>query len=165
MRLTLHSKFAKAAGCNVIATTSSDSKAAQLKQLGADHIINYKTDTNWGESAKKLTPGGEGVDIVIEVGGTKSMEQALKGIKCEGVISLIGFVGGTEGGPTIMSPLLNLCTIRGVMVGSRTMFEDMNKAIEANGIKPVVDEAEFDWKDLKKAYEHMVSYCTVRLFA
>ena len=119
--------------------------------------MNYKTDATWGESAKKLTPDGAGVDHILEVGGTKSIEQALKAIKAEGVISIIGFVGGTEGGPSIMSPLLNLCTIRGVLVGSRTQFEEMNRAIEANDIKPVVDETVFDWKDLKKAYEHMVS--------
>ena len=129
-----------------------------MKKLGADHIVNYKTDAKWGETVKKLTPGGEGVDHILEVGGTKSLEQALKAIKMEGVISLIGFVGGTEGGPSIMSPLLNVCTIRGVLVGSRAMFEEMNKAIEANDIKPALDETSFDWKDLTKAYEHMVSF-------
>ncbi|MCJ1332575.1 hypothetical protein MMC10_009268 [Thelotrema lepadinum] len=152
-------QFAKAAGCRVIATTSSDKKAEQLKKLGADHVLNYATDEKWGESAKKLTPNGEGVDHVVEVGGTKSIEQAFKAVKPEGVISLVGFVGGVEGGPTIMSPLLNICTIRGVLVGSRVMFEEMNRAIDANGIKPVVDEKVFDWKDLKGAYEYMVSFC------
>ena len=67
-------------------------------------------------------------------------------------------MGGVEGGPSIMSPLLNLCTLRGVLVGSRVMFEDMNRAIDANEIKPVVDEKVFDWKDLKGAYEHMVRF-------
>ena len=74
-------QFAKAAGCRVIATTSSDDKAAQLKKLGADHVLNYKTDEKWGESAKGLTPEGEGVDHVVEVGGPKSIEQALKAVK------------------------------------------------------------------------------------
>ena len=150
-------QFAKAAGARVIATTSSDSKVAELKKLGADHVLNYRSDEKWGESAKKLTSNGEGVDHIIEVGGTKSIEQALQAIKPEGVISLVGFVGGAEGGPSIMSPLLHSCTIRGVLVGSRVMFEDMIKAIDANGIKPVVDQKVFDWRDLKAAYEHMVS--------
>ncbi|KAK1074372.1 hypothetical protein LTR48_009316, partial [Friedmanniomyces endolithicus] len=58
-------QFAKAAGARVIATTSSNEKGEKLKQLGADHVINYKEDSNWGETAKKLT-GGSGVQHVIE---------------------------------------------------------------------------------------------------
>jgi D-arabinose 1-dehydrogenase-like Zn-dependent alcohol dehydrogenase len=69
------SQFAKAAGAKVIATTSSPEKAEKLKQLGADHVINYKEDPNWGETAKKLTPGGEGVHHVIEVGGPQTVAQ------------------------------------------------------------------------------------------
>lgn len=57
-------QFAKAAGAKVIATTGSEEKAETLKKLGADHIINYKKTTNWGEEAKKLT-GGVGVDHII----------------------------------------------------------------------------------------------------
>lgn len=61
-------QFAKAAGAFVIATTSSDEKAARLKALGADVVLNYKTTPNWGEIARQKSPRGEGVDIVIEVG-------------------------------------------------------------------------------------------------
>lgn len=53
-------QFAIAAGATVIATTSSESKAKKLKELGAHHVINYKETPNWGEEAKKLTPGGLG---------------------------------------------------------------------------------------------------------
>ena len=72
-------------------------------------------------------------------------------------MSLIGFFGPVEGGPSIMSPLMNVCTIRGVLVGSRVMSEDMVKAVEANGIKPVVDGKVFGWEDLRGAYEYIVS--------
>lgn len=71
--------FAKAAGAFVIATTSSDDKAERLKGLGADVIINYKTNPDWGETARRLSPGGAGVDLIIEVGGPGSMTQSLKG--------------------------------------------------------------------------------------
>lgn len=74
-------QFAKAAGCKVIATTSSKEKADKLKQLGADHVINYKEDPNWGETAKKLTPGGLGVHHVVEVAGPVTMKQSLAAIK------------------------------------------------------------------------------------
>jgi NADPH:quinone reductase-like Zn-dependent oxidoreductase len=89
-------QFAKAAGARVIATTSSDKKAELLKKYGADHVINYKETPNWGETAKSLTPGGAGVEHVVEVGGPTTMAQSLKAVKIDGVISIIGFIGGFD---------------------------------------------------------------------
>ena len=147
-------QFAKAAGARVIATTSSSEKAEQLKKLGADHIINYKEDANWGESAKKLT-GGSGVQHVLEVGGPSTMKQSLNAIAIEGVISIIGFLGGAkmDNPPGFMDCLMNICTVRGVLVGSRMQFEEMNRAIEANDIKPVVDSKVFKLAETKEAYQ------------
>ena len=86
-------QFAKAAGAKVIATTSSREKADKLKQLGADHVINYKEDSSWGQTAKKLT-GGVGVQHILEVCGPNTMKQSLEAIAIDGVISIIGFLGG-----------------------------------------------------------------------
>lgn len=68
-------QFAKAIGANVIATTSSTAKAERLRQIGADHVINYKQIPNWGDHAKALTPGGAGADLVIEIGGGATLKQ------------------------------------------------------------------------------------------
>ena len=67
-------QFAKAAGATVIATSSSNEKLDRLKALGADYLINYREDEDWGNSARHLT-GGRGVDHVIEVGGPASLAQ------------------------------------------------------------------------------------------
>jgi NADPH:quinone reductase-like Zn-dependent oxidoreductase len=149
-------QFAKAAGAKVIATTSSKEKADLLKKYGADHVINYKETSNWGEEAAKLTPGQKGVHHVVEVGGPSTMAQSLKAIAIDGVISIIGFIGG--GGaeqPTFLDCLNNICTVRGILVGSRLQMEDMCAAIEANDLHPIVDEKVFELKDLKEAYEYM----------
>jgi NADPH:quinone reductase-like Zn-dependent oxidoreductase len=129
-------QFAKAAGARVIATTSSSEKAEKLKKLGADHIINYKEDENLGETAKTIT-GGTGVQHVVEVGGPTSMKQSLAAVAIDGVISIIGFLGGdkAENAPGFLDCLTNICTVRGILVGSRLQFEEMNKAVEANNIK------------------------------
>ena len=149
-------QFAKAAGAKVIATTSSPKKAETLKKLGADHIINYKDEPNWGEKAKSLTPGGEGVHHVLEVGGPTTMAQSLKAIKIDGVITIIGFLGGfSKEQPTFLDCLNNVCTVRGVLVGSRLQFESMNRAIEANDIHPIVDDKVFTLEELKDAYQYM----------
>jgi len=148
-------QFALAAGAIVIATTSSKEKCDVLKKLGAHHTINYREDTNWGETAKKLSPRGAGVDHVIEVGGPNTMAQSMKAIKMEGVISVIGFVGGGPGEkqPSTLDALTHMCTIRGILVGSKAQFNDMNAAIDANNIHPVVDKT-FPFEQAKKAYQY-----------
>lgn len=148
-------QFAKAAGAKVIATTSSEKKAELLKKLGADHVINYKDDPNWGETAAQLTPNG-GVQHVVEVGGPTTMAQSLKAVAIDGVISIIGFLGGVQKDqPTFLDCLNNICTVRGVLVGSRLQMEDMCAAIEANDLHPVVDEKVFELQNLKDAYQYM----------
>lgn len=149
----------------MIATTSSAEKAEKLKKLGADHIINYKTDANWGETARKLTPDNVGVDHIVEVGGSGTLSQSLKCIKLEGVISVIGFLGGVDPKtqPTLLEALTNICTVRGVYVGSKALMNDMIRAIEANNIRPVVDEKVFTLEQTREAYEYMVSSQIVRI--
>lgn len=143
----------------MIATTSSSEKAEKLKKLGADHIINYKTDSNWGDAARKLTPGGVGVDHIIEVGGSGTLQQSFKCVKLEGIISVIGFLGGVDPKtqPSILETLTHICTVRGVYVGSKALMRDMVRAIEANDIHPVVDDKLFNLDQAKEAYEYMVS--------
>ncbi|KAJ5096046.1 Polyketide synthase enoylreductase [Penicillium alfredii] len=150
-------QFAKAAGATVIATTSSAAKADKLKKLGADHVLNYKIDANWGESARQLTPGGVGVDYVVEVGGTGTLQQSFKCIKFEGIISIIGFLGGVDpkGQPSVLDTLSHICTVRGVYVGSKALMKDMVRAIEANNIHPVVDEKVFRLDQTRDAYDYM----------
>jgi NADPH:quinone reductase-like Zn-dependent oxidoreductase len=83
-------------GARVIATTSSKAKADRVKALGADHVILYTEDENWGETAKKIA-GPRGIQHIIEVGGPNTMTQSLKAIGFDGVISVIGFLGGVKG--------------------------------------------------------------------
>lgn len=147
-------QFAVAAGATVIATTSSDEKGKRLKDLGAAHVINYKTDPNWGETVKKLT-GEIGVDNVIEVGGNTTIPQSLQAVKIDGLISIIGFLGGNaQDAPSVVEALYHMCTIRGLLVGSRLQFEEMNRAIEANNLKPLVDSKVFQFKEARDAYQY-----------
>lgn len=106
-------QFAKATGAKVIATTSSDSKAEKLKALGADYVLNYKSDSMWGETAKSLTPGGIGLQFVVEVGGPSSIAQSLKAVAFDGIISVVGFLGGVQGEsqPSFLEVIANVTFI------------------------------------------------------
>ncbi|HMO87070.1 MAG TPA: NAD(P)-dependent alcohol dehydrogenase, partial [Lacipirellulaceae bacterium] len=88
--------FAKLRGCRVIATSSSDEKLERLRRMGADHVINYRADANWGRSARGLA-GPLGVDHVIDVGGAGTIAQSIKAVRMGGQISLIGVVAGAAG--------------------------------------------------------------------
>ncbi|RDW85291.1 alcohol dehydrogenase-7 [Coleophoma cylindrospora] len=150
-------QFAKASGATVIATTSTDEKAATLKKLGADHVINYKTDVEWAKTARSFTPNHRGVDHIIEVGGPTTMGQSLNAIRIGGVISVIGFVGGApEKQPGFLDLLNSGGIARAVLVGSRVQFEEMVHAIDVNGIKPVYDEKVFELEELKEACQFML---------
>jgi NADPH:quinone reductase-like Zn-dependent oxidoreductase len=119
-------QFAKAAGAKVIATSSSARKCKILKNLGADHIINYIEVAEWGKEVKALTQDEEGVDHVIEVGGPGTMAQSLDAVKIDGVISIIGFLAEPEKKPTsFLEVLRRIAIVRGALVGSRMQFEEM----------------------------------------
>jgi NADPH:quinone reductase-like Zn-dependent oxidoreductase len=152
-------KFAVAAGAIVIATTSSPEKEERLKKLGASHVVNYKTTPEWGAAVRALTPNGEGVDHIVEVGGPNSVRQSLDAIKIGGIISMVGFLAGQGNNdqPGLLETLMKLCTVRGLVVGSRDQFLAMNRTIEANNIKPVLDSTEFKLDQLKESLEYLVS--------
>ncbi|MBW4550707.1 MAG: NAD(P)-dependent alcohol dehydrogenase [Aphanocapsa sp. GSE-SYN-MK-11-07L] len=147
-------QFAKILGAKVIITSSSDEKLAQAKQLGADETINYKTFPNWDEKVYELTQQ-QGVDQVIEVGGAGTLEKSLRSTGVGGRISLIGVLGGA-GDVNHTQMLMKSIDVQGIYVGSREMFEAMNRAIALHQIKPVIDHV-FPLTEAPEAYRHLLS--------
>lgn len=148
-------QLAKAAGATVISTSSSAEKLARLKALGADHLINYKETPDWGAAVAALT-GGRGVDVVVEIGGPGTMNQSLTAVRIGGHISLIGVLTGFSGEIATAMAMSKNVAIKGVTVGSRQDQEEMIAAIEANGIKPVIDSV-FPLEKIAEAFAHQVS--------
>ena len=149
-------QLAKAAGARVIITSSSDEKLDRARSLGADHCVNYKTHPDWHEEVAKLT-GGEGVDNVIEVGGAGTFERSLASARVSGRVSLIGVLSGQpDKNPSPMMTLFKRLTVQGIYVGSRAMFEAMNRGIEVNGLQPVIDRS-FGFDEARAAYEYLRS--------
>ncbi len=148
-------QFAKAAGATVIATSSSDEKLERLKALGADHLINYKSEPKWGRKAKEMT-GGRGVDHVLEVGGPGTLTQSMWACRMGGHIALIGVLTGISGEVPTYLLFSSQLRVTGIMVGSRHDQHDMNRAIAANGIKPVIDST-YPLAGIADAFRHQES--------
>lgn len=148
-------QFAKLHGATVIVTSGSDEKLERAKGLGADFGINYKTNPEWHEEARRLT-GGRGVDQVIEVGGPGTFERSLAATAVSGRVSLIGVLTGGAGAVNPMTALFNRITVQGIYVGSVEMFAAMNRAIEAAKLRPVIDRT-FGFDEAVDAYRHLKS--------
>jgi NADPH:quinone reductase-like Zn-dependent oxidoreductase len=147
-------QFAKAAGAVVIATSSSPEKLDRLEALGADHVVNHREVETWGEAVLALTDG-QGVDHVVEVGGPNTLRQSFTAARTGGHVALIGAVAGfeTDAMPFAIVQAKRL-RVQGVTVGSRRDQTDMVRAIEANGVRPVIDRT-FPLEDLAGAYRHL----------
>lgn len=146
-------QFARLAGARVIATTSSDDKAKRLTELGASAVINYKTTPEWSKAVRELT--ATGVDHVVEIGGTGTLEQSFRSVRVGGAISYIGVAAGR--GEFNMNLVFAKCIrITGIYTGSRAMFEAMNRAVEFAALRPVVDKT-FSFDDAPAAYRYLES--------
>ncbi|MBL4638390.1 MAG: NAD(P)-dependent alcohol dehydrogenase [Proteobacteria bacterium] len=145
-------QFAKMVGAKVIATSSSEQKLERLRDMGADHVINYRTDPNWGETAKEPN-GGIGVDHVVDIGGGQTLDQSLTAIRVGGQISLIGILSGQTCELNIVKAFIQQVRLQGVLVGSRSQQEEMIKAIDVNQMKPVIDKV-FSLDDMVDAFEY-----------
>lgn len=148
-------QFAHLCGARTIITSSSEEKLARAKKLGASDGINYKTTAKWEDAARELT-GGRGVDYVIEVGGAGTLTQSMKAVRPGGQVSLIGVLSGGAGQINPLPILMRNIRVQGIFVGSREMFEAMNRAITLAKLKPVVDRV-FPFQDAVAAYQYMES--------
>lgn len=146
-------QLAKVLGACVIATTSSSAKAQRLEALGADHVINYASDPEWGSTARKLTDG-RGVDRVIEVGGPGTMAQSLRAVRPGGEISAIGFLSSKTREIDFFSLFGSGANFRYISVGSREGLEDLSSCISMSAVSPVIDRV-FDFADARDAFSHV----------
>ncbi len=147
-------QFAKMHGARVIATSSSDAKLKRLKEMGAAEVINYKTTPDWDARVLEVT-GGLGVDHVVEIGGAGTLPKSINAVKTGGIVSLIGILAGA-GQIDPMPLLFKNARIQGIMVGSREMFDQMNRAMAVNQVHPVIDRV-FPFSDAREAYRHLES--------
>lgn len=138
-------KMAKALGCTVITTVGDDAKAEKAKALGADHVINYKTERFEGVT-RRLT-GKKGVDVVFEHVGGEGFNGSLLCLKRGGRLVTCG----STAGPTVTINLMQLFQQQYKIFGSfgcamRNIRDSLSKM--AAGMTPIIDTevalADFD---------------------
>lgn len=147
--------FARAAGARVIATSSSDDKLDRITKLGAAAAINYRRTPEWDQEVMRVT-NGAGADCVIEVGGAGTFARSMQALARGGKVCLIGFLAGREGDTNPYPLMYKAGSLHGIFVGDRPMFEEMNRAVAVNQIRPVIDRV-FPFDEAIAAYRYQAS--------
>lgn len=147
-------QFAVALGAKVFITSGNDDKLSRALSMGATAGVNYKQTADWDKWAKGRT-NGEGVDLVVEVGGAGTLDSSVKATRPGGRIALIGVLAGGSGFDPLPLMMKGI-TLRGIYVGSRAMFERMNSAIEKHALRPVIDRV-FAFDEVQAAFRHLES--------
>ena len=148
-------QLAKLAGARVIATSSSNDKLERLRALGADELINYREDPEWGMTARRLTDG-RGVDHVLDVGGPDTLAQSMLAARVGGHVALIGVLSGAEAQLPLGLALGRQLRLQALIVGSRRHQQEMVRALEASTLRPVIDR-HFALEDIVAAFRHQES--------
>ncbi|NQE64299.1 NAD(P)-dependent alcohol dehydrogenase [Caulobacter sp. RHG1] len=143
-------QLAKALGATVIATSSSDEKLERARLLGADHLINYRSQPEWAKPVLEIT-GGRGVDHIVEVGGHGTLAQSIQATRVGGHIALIGVLTGAAGPVPTAGLTVRQQRLQGLIVGSRQHQKELVRALDALSIRPVIDRS-FALADIAEAF-------------
>lgn len=131
-------QFAHRMGMRVIGVSSSDDKLERARQLGLKEGLNYRKTPEWDRWVLEQT-GGEGADLVVEVGGAGTLSRSLRAVRMGGMVAQIGVLSGSPDPLPIPQILHKQVHLRGIYVGSRQNFEEMNRALSLWGLKPVLE--------------------------
>jgi len=145
-------QFARLKGVRVLGISSSYEKLERASSMGLDSGMNYRDNAEWDRWAMDQT-GGEGVDLVVEVGGAGTLARSLKAIRPGGTIAQVGVLA--QNSDPMPTPLIlhKLARIQGIYVGSRKDFLEMNKAIALTQMRPVGEE--FHWSHVREVLLRM----------
>ncbi|WP_331722885.1 NAD(P)-dependent alcohol dehydrogenase [Nocardia sp. NBC_00511] len=143
--------FAKQLGARVIATTGDRKKEGPLRDLGADEVINYRSESRWLDAVRKLT-SGRGVDLVVDVAG--QLNESLQTVAMGGEVAFVGFLAEESIDPVDVKTLFySSATVRVVATGNRAQFEAMNSAIAQGVLRPVVAQT-FSFDQAVEAFSY-----------
>ena len=148
-------QFAKAKGSRAIVTSSSEEKLSKARELGADLTIDYKNTPDWEITVRQMTQG-KGIDVIVETVGGSNLRRSLDVLKMGGHISVVGLLDGFESKINVLSLIHQQATIRGMEVGGTHQFKAMNREIESQNLRPIIDRV-FSLEQTKEALTYLES--------
>ena len=147
-------QLARALGATVILTSSSDDKLKIGSDLGATHLINYRTTPQWDTEVKRLT-AGRGADLIVELGGPATLAQSVHSARMGGTVAVIGVLSGFDTAPiSVAEVMLNNLRVIGITVGSVRAHTELCELMSKAVIKPHISHV-FDWEQLDEALRVM----------
>jgi NADPH:quinone reductase-like Zn-dependent oxidoreductase len=147
--------FARLLGAHVTVITSSDERGARVKAHGADAVVNYRAVPEWAKATREIT-AGRGYDLIVELGGEKTLPQSLKCIRPGGTVAMIGVLSGATMSASLGLVVTRQVRLQGITVGHRDGFESMLRAISQHQLRPVVDRV-FAFDELKEALAYLAT--------
>lgn len=148
-------QMAKLHGARTIITSSSEEKLETAKRLGADETINYRANPAWEKVVLEIT-GGRGADIVVEVGGAGTFDKSLAAVRMGGSVCMIGVLTGVSASVSTAAILRRSINVYGIYVGSREMFDEMNRAFSLHRVRPYIGKR-FAFDEARLAYDYLAS--------
>ena len=143
-------QLAAASGATVVATSSSDEKLQTARELGAHHLINYRSTTEWHKAVVDITDG-QGADLVIDLGGEHTLAKSIKATRMDGTVAVIGVLSGFGAAEIpVTSVLTRQIRLQGAAVGSAAALRDLAAAMTSSGVRPHVSHT-FGWTELAEA--------------
>ncbi len=130
-------QIAKFFGARVIATAGSDEKLAKARELGADHIINHKSQKIRDE-VRRIT-NKRGVDVVFEHVGTATWDDSLASLALAGRLVTCGNTTGYDARIDLRFLFSRQLSLLGSYMGVKSELHTIMKLVAAGRLKPVVD--------------------------
>lgn len=147
-------QFARTLGATVVLTSSSDDKLKVGSDLGATHLINYRTAPDWETEVKRLT-AGRGAKLVVDVGGPATLAHSLHSAAMGGTIAVIGVLSGFDMVPiAVAEVMLNNLRVIGITVGTVRAHRELCELVSGSGIRPHISHV-FGWEQLDEALRVM----------
>ena len=146
-------QIARLVGARVMTTVGSDDKTAFAKSLGAEHVVNYRTQ-DFVEEAKKWT-GKRGVDVVVEHIGGETFERSSYALARLGTLVSIGSHDTHWGRLDLRHVYSKNLRIVGTNLGSILELRTILDELVAGRLKPVIDRT-FALKDARAAVQHVL---------
>ncbi len=146
-------QISKLLGAKVIALTSTERKMEVVKKLGADIVLNYKEEPNWGKKILELT-NGRGADIVFESVGHATWQQSLRCLRKGGRLVTAGATTGFEGKTNIGAVFWLQLEILGSTMANMAEFKEAMELIFTGKLKPHIDKV-FPLEQLADAQRYL----------